>query len=244
MVGLSLSYSFDFPSGPALVCSFGGFLVLAAAVRYVTQATSPAAALGRVLAGASCLILFFGFALQTGPSGREDELSAASQLEQVVGALRQLETGVLDPDQVVATLLENQEILEDGLARQQIEVNQQMVQQMGRLGDPSLIPILKVIHDHSQEPWLHYWTAVAQLELGDGDAIHSLIEILKDSTVPAFLKGQAAERFQHISGQDYGFDPNLGDEPNQPAVNRMEVWWHQNIERLHWNPQEQLFELH
>ena len=50
MVGLSLSYMYDFPSGPAVVVTFGMTLVVAATCRYLLQAERRGMALVRVVA--------------------------------------------------------------------------------------------------------------------------------------------------------------------------------------------------
>ena len=61
MVGLGLSYSYDFPSGPAVVVTFGLTLLAAATARYLIHAERRGMALARVLA--TTLLVAFGLRL-------------------------------------------------------------------------------------------------------------------------------------------------------------------------------------
>ncbi len=82
MVGLSLSYAYDFPSGPAVVCTFGGGLVLAGVIRYLMGAEQKLAALmkvgatGTVLAGGLWLA-FSTAAISPGEAHHDMETSVS-----------------------------------------------------------------------------------------------------------------------------------------------------------------------
>jgi hypothetical protein len=139
------------------------------------------------------------------------------------------------------TLLEeDQEILKQGLREGNIEVDQQTLQRLGELGFSEAIPILRLICENVEDPWVRYYGSSSLLRLGDKEGIHRLIEILQ-APGPPFLKAQVGDLLVDVSGKDFGYDPMGGAEENERSIDRWEVWWHQSSEQVFWDAEQRRF---
>ena len=63
---------------------------------------------------------------------------------------------------------------------------------MGELGFSEAIPLLRLICENVEDPWVRYYGSSSLLRLGDKEGIHRLIQILKDPG-PPFLKVQVED---------------------------------------------------
>ena len=239
-VGLLLSYQFDFPSGPSIVCSFGAFLILSAVVQYVIRADRTDLALARVGAGTLIFTLAMGLAMSFRPSPSELELSEQTGIQRVIQSLEELKLEEGVARNALVLLGEDQEILKQGLREGGIEVDQQTLQRLGELGFSEAIPFLRLICENVEDPWVRYYGSSSLLRLGDKEGIHRLIQILKDPG-PPFLKAQVKDLLVEVSGQDFGYDPMGDGQENETSIDRWEVWWHQSGEQIVWDTTERKF---
>ncbi len=239
-VGLLLSYQFDFPSGPSIVCSFGVFLIFSAVVQYVMRADRKDLALARVVSGTLIIALAMGLALSFRPSPSEPGHLEQTGIERVLQSLEQLELEEGLARSALTLLEEDQEILKQGLREGNIEVDQQTLQRLGELGFSEAIPLLRLICENVEDPWVRYYGSSSLLRLGDKEGIHRLIEILQ-APGPPFLKAQVGDLLVDVSGKDFGYDPMGGAEENERSIDRWEVWWHQSSEQVIWDAEQRRF---
>ncbi|MDA2927790.1 metal ABC transporter permease [Acidobacteria bacterium AH-259-G07] len=231
-MGLLLSYQFDFPSGPSIVCSFGAFLILAAIVQYLVRTERKGRALARVGVGTLIVVLFLVLATQVRPPVSHLETPEETSLARVLQALEDLKREDRPSQNALALLNENQEVLKQGLKDGQIELDQRVVQRLGELGFSEAIPILTIVCDNTEDPWMRYYASSSLLHLGHKEGIHRLIQLLKEPG-PAFLKAQVRDLLRQISGENFGYDPMSRQEESERSIDRWEVWWHEHAAR--WN---------
>jgi len=241
-VGLLLSYQFDFPSGPSIVCSFGVFLILSAVVQYVMRADRKDLALARVGAGTLIISGAMGLAMSFRPSPSELGHLEQTGKERVLQSLEELKLEEGLARNALTRLEEDQEILKQGLGDGAIEVDQQTLQRLGELGFLEAIPVLRLICENVEDPWVRYYGSSSLLRLGDKEGIHRLIQILKDPG-PPFLKAQVRDSLVEVSGQDFDYNPMNGGEENARSIDRWEVWWHQHADQVVWDTEERQFRI-
>ena len=239
-VGLLLSYQFDFPSGPSIVCSFGVFLILSAVIQYVIRADRKDLALARVGAGTLIFALVMGLALSFRPSTSELGLSEQTGIQRVRQSLEDLKLEEGPVRNALILLEEDQEILKQGLREGSIEVDQQTLQRLGELRFSEASPLLRLICENVEDPWVRYYGASSLVLLGDKEGIHQLIHVLTDPG-PPFLKAQVKDLLGEVSGQDFGYDPMGDGQENESSIDRWEVWWHLSAEQVFWDTEQHRF---
>jgi len=241
-VGLLLSYQYDFPSGPSIVCSFGVFLILSAVIQYVIRADRKDLALARVGAGTLIFALAMGLALSFRPSASELGFAEQTGIQRVLQSLEELKLEEGLARNALILLEEDQEILKEGLREGAIKVDQQTLQRLGELGFSEAIPLLRLICENVEDPWVRYYGSSSLLRLGDKEGIHRLIQILKDPG-PPFLKVQVEDLLVEVSGEDFGYDPMGDGQENERPIDRWEVWWHQSAEQVVWDTEQRRFRI-
>lgn len=239
--GLLLSYHFDFPSGPAVVCTFGAFLLLASLLSYVLKAEHKISALARVWAGGLAFSLLLLAAFQLRPEVLHFESSVQTELERVRSVFQELRNASSDSTQNLALSLKgSEETVKRALQQGQLDLDQRVLQHLAEAGENELIPLLQGILEVQKDPWLRFYTTESLLSLGVKENIHDLINLL-EPPIPPLLKAQVVEELRSVSGRRFGFDPLGTPEANEGAVNRWEVWWHDSAERLVWNDEQKAF---
>ena len=240
LLGLYLSYRFDLPSGPSIVCTFGAVLICAALARYVVGSENKTRALVRTASGSLGLAILLLLALQISPYLDKVPQPEPSDLEKLERALAQLGDGETVADETLALLRDLQKPLQMELQSGRLQPDYRAVQNMGTSGRPEFIPILLAIHAQAQDPWLKYYASDSLTQLGHKEAFHQLITILRSPT-PPFLRSQILEKLVQVTDDDFGYDPAREAEANEAALNRLEVWWHQNTERMVWDKEGRIF---
>ncbi len=238
LVGLLASYRLDFPSGPAVVCSFGLCLIVAASFRYVRDSVRPIQATGRLAVGSALvgLLLFLavGFRPQAhlGPDADTDQA-------RIVAALSRLGAGEADAESLELVMQAR-----EGLGRQvtagELSIPREVVEALGQSGDARLVPLVLAVLESSEDPWLKYSAANVLTYLGEKEGIHQLIQLL-GTDAPPFLRVQVKNRLIESTANNFGYDPMKSQIENEVAVDKFEVWWHENRERLEWNPESGRF---
>lgn len=241
LLGLYVSYRLDLPSGPAVVCSFGAVLILAALLRNVSIAENKGTALAKIGTAATVLALLLFLAIHFRSSTFGGLAGDAGQLEHVVQALQDLREGNASEQEAALEILrDDREVLRAGLEDGRIQPDQKALRRIGELGDARLIPVCKAMIAATKDPWVELYGAEALLRLGDKEGIHNLIALLGEP-VPSFLKSRIIEDVREVVGEDFGYDPLKSLGENQKSINALEVWWHQNLDALTWDQERRSF---
>jgi len=249
LIGCSLSYEADLPSGPTIVACFGACLVLAGIVHYLVAAPQRAAALGRVAAGALALSVLVGGSFLFRKRDEHDVvhlLEAGSKAEKML-ALAEVEADPalwdrirpLAPQLLKGTETEVRTRLLD-LVEQRRDlsllgevhallgdasdaVRDRALRCIKALASPESIGPLLAAAQSEQDEYLKVEMAEALLELGDRRGFGPLIDVIAD--------GEAAQAkrdaWEHLRAHAQVDAPAGADEG--AALRR---WWAENETRL------------
>ena len=236
MVGLSLSYAYDFPSGPAVVCTFGGVLVLAGIIRYLLAAEQKIAALARVGAMSAVAVVGLWLAITTAGMSSGDlhddhpeeavseELVDAATL--AAEALAEIESSSGEPSsEAIERLLSVKEEVHRMMATGELTVSEGAVQALARApGGDEVDELLEEFAYHADDRWARLRASEALLARGNVLGVEALIELL-EADAPAFLQIQASEALQRATGQEIAFDPQAEAAAEAEAVAAWRAWW-------------------
>jgi zinc/manganese transport system permease protein len=245
MVGLSLSYGYDFPSGPAVVCTFGLALVAAATLRYVAVAERTGVALART--AAALLVIAGGLWLAFFAAGRDAEqaeeraASAATAAaaaaagaevplsERIARAFAALEASPEEPPEAaMETLLEVGESLHLLMSTGEITVSESAVLAIaGAPDDKRLEDLLNEIAFHARDPWAKLRGTQALLERRNPLGVEAMLQLLSSSQ-PILLQMEGIESLRAATGQSFGYDPEADPAANGEALERWKSWWEAN----------------
>ena len=242
-IGLAMSYGFDFPSGPAVVCTFGLALVAAATLRYVVEAQHTGTALARTAAVA--LMIVAGLWLAFFVAGRDAESAAADATASaaaaaadapeatnrglVLEALAALEASPeAPPAAAVGTLLSQGEGLHLMMSTGEVNVREAAVRALGNApDDPRLGDLLDEIAFHAADPWVRLRGAQAVVARRDPLGLEALLDLLA-TRPPLLLQMEAADALRAATGQSFGFEPGGDATANDQALERWREWWRAN----------------
>ncbi|MEE8349474.1 MAG: metal ABC transporter permease [Acidobacteriota bacterium] len=233
-IGLLVSYQFDLPSGPSIVCMFGVFLVLAALIQYLSKAAHRGMALVRVGIGLLVVGIVGTLLLLNRPAVESHSNVELTDMERVLEQFGELAAGAPSASILDDLLGIQLDLVEQGLREGRIQPDQQLIQRLGENGLPDALPLLRLICDNSEDPWSRYYGSLSILKLGDITGIHRLIQILTDPG-PVFLKATVNEFLMNVTGKDFGYQPMNGAEETESSVHRWESWWHENAESALWD---------
>ena len=235
MAGLSLSYAYDLPSGPAVVCTFGGGLVLAGVIRFLMGAEHKLAALmkvgatGTVLAGGLWLA-FTTAAMSTGAAHHDEEASvpemALDPAERATEALAEIADSTGEPPgDAMSRLLLVKEEVHRLMATGELQVSEKAVKALARAPESDEVDeLLEEIAYHADDPWVRLRGAEALLARRNVLGIEALIELLESDT-PIFLQVQASQGLREATGEEIAFDAQGDPAVKAQAIARWRTWW-------------------
>lgn len=236
MAGLNLSYTYDFPSGPAVVCTFGATLLLAAVARYVAAAEAKGLAMAKVAAtsvvvGVAVWLAFVSSATRpsaaNGPETAGDEAPMPGDtVRQANDALAALAASTGEPPaDSVAQLVSVREELHRMMVTGEVEIEESAVEALARSReDGAVAEILEEIAHHAENPWARLRGAESLVARGNAVGIEALLELL-ERDLPPFLELQAAQALRTATGQNFEFDPQGDPEAKASAVQQWRDWW-------------------
>ena len=236
MVGLSLSYSYDFPSGPAVVCTFGAGLVLAGVIRYLIGAEQKIVALAKVSATGGVVAGGLWLAFNMAAVSLGDEASAIATLpgtertadpaERATEALAEIADSKGEPPaDAISRLLSVKEEVHRMMATGELKVSENAVTALARAPQGAEIEeLLEEIAYHADDPWARLRGAEALLAWRNVLGIEALIELLESNT-PVFLQAQAAQALRRATGADIAFDAQGEEAGKAQAIARWRTWW-------------------
>ena len=236
MVGLTLSYAYDFPSGPAVVCTFGGALVLAGIMRYLLAAEQKFAALAKVGAMSAVAAGGLWLAVTTAamPSGEYHDAASEEVVSRepvdaatrAAEALAEIEGSSGEPPaEAIERLLSVKEEVHRMMATGELAVSEGAVQALARApGGDEVDELIEEIAYHADDRWARLRASEALLARGNVLGVEALIEIL-EADAPAFLQFQASEALQRATRQEIAFDPQAEAAAKAEAVAAWRAWW-------------------
>jgi hypothetical protein len=244
MVGLSLSYGYDFPSGPAVVCTFGLALVFAATVRYVMRAERRPLAFAKV--AATAVVIAGALWLSSYTAGRDvaraerdaDVAAAAARAadeasttvrDRVVRALEALEAAPdAPPADAVETLLSQGESLHRMMSSGEVSVSEVAVEALSNTPDePGLGDLLNEVAFHAADPWVRLRGAQAVVARRDPLGLEALLDLLATQP-PLLLQMEAIQSLRTATGQNFGYEPGGDSAANEEALQQWRIWWRAN----------------
>lgn len=233
MVGLALSFAYDFPSGPAVVVTFGLTLVLAATARYLINTERRGPALARVLATVALvsLGLYMAFANAAGGTlvGAPDAANVAAAEDmpaaQITAMLESLRAQPDSPPSDLAAVMGAADAhLHSLLITQQVTFLEDDVALLAAsLPDRVGHTVFEELAHHAADPWVRLRAAQTIGETETVVAASALIELL-ESDVPLMVKIEAAGTLRQVSGQSFGFDPMTTPDEQKEALARWHAW--------------------
>jgi len=237
--GLALSYRYDLPSGPAVVCTFGLALALAATARYLVDAQQTGWALAKV--AATVLALAGGLWLALFTSGIEADARAAAA-ETVASepapqetpgqiattALASLESSPENPPAAaVESLLSVGDAIHLMMSTGEVKVTESAVEALANVDDERVRELLDEIAFHAPDPWVQLRAGQALLQQAEPLGVQALLELL-DEPQPILLQLEAIGALREATGQSFGYDPQGEDEARRDALARWNAWWETN----------------
>ena len=243
MVGLTLSYRHDFPSGPAVVCTFGLALLLAATVRYVVRAEQRSVALAKTAAVALIVVGGFWLAFNTAArdlaraeAGAEAAAIAAdaepgptAPSELVQHALDDLEASPAAPSpQALEALISVGEDIHLMMSTREITVSERAVEGLANAPPmEGLDELFNEIAFHARDPWVRLRGAQQLLERRNTLGIVAIFELLT-AQPPLLLQMEAIGSLRAATGQSFGYEPEGAATQKGDALRAWRSWWEDN----------------
>ncbi|MGH9463580.1 MAG: iron chelate uptake ABC transporter family permease subunit [Vicinamibacteria bacterium] len=235
MVGLTLSFAYDLPSGPAVVCIFGCALVLAGIIHYLVGAEQKIAAFVRVGAGSAAVAggLWLAFTTSAISSGEDhvdptSEVVSGQPVDAVTVAAESLaaiesSTGT-PPAEAITRLMSVKEDVHRMMGTGELKVSEGAVQALARVDSGEVGELLEEIAYHADDPWARLRAGEALLARGNPLGVEALINLL-EADAPAFLQMQASEALQRATAQPISFDPQADSAAKAAAITAWRAWW-------------------
>lgn len=243
ILGMTLSYYGDLPTGPSVVTCFAIVLVAAGIGRFLRSSTRPLLAVGKV-SGVLLVIgcVFYGSTLlkkaeqdHRHPAGFESLLEAlkSGQESEQIDAVHHL-AELADPHAVPHLL----EVLKGNPSERLIE---HIVQALPLFSDRSAVEVLKGLGQRDFDAFLKIEIANAILRLRDPSGIPILLDVLKEEKA-LLPRVQAFQLFRDVVGKDFGYDPYADEKTRDKALKSMKVWWDRVSSKIRWREQKGRFE--
>ena len=243
LAGMILSYYGDLPTGPAVVACFVALLVVAGFTHMVMSSPRKLASLARVAMG-GLLVAALGIgslSLRKQPESHDHDVT----FEELVGALQSTEATAQfealdqlaerkDPHAVSVIL----DLLRDTDSDRLIE---HIAHLLPTFEDQAAVPVLQELAAGDHDAFLRVALARAILELKDPAGIPVLINILGEDE-GELAHREAVELLRNLTGEGFGYGPELDPADNANALESWRVWWTEHGPHLRWREQTLRFE--
>ncbi len=233
MAGLALSYAYDFPSGPAVVVTFGMTLVIAATVRYLLHAERRGMALARVVTTIVLVSLGLRLAFTNAATNAvvlearapSEAVAAGLPAEQINAALESLRLDPGSPPADLARVLGNTDVhMHSLLITDQVQFLEDDVALLAAsLPEGMAHEIFEELAHHAPDPWVRLRAAQAMVEMDGVVAADALIDLLA-ADVPLMIKFEASGTLREISAQSLDFDPTGTRDQQREAIASWRAW--------------------
>ena len=240
MVGLTLSFQYDFPSGPAVVCTFGLALTLAGTVHYLARSEQVQWAFTKVAIGALAIAGGLWLAFFTADLGMDEGAGEAvaessgpaevvSLQEVAKEALVQLENSPDNPPRdAVERLLAAGESVHLMMSTGEVEVSEAAVRALSNIADDERVTeLLDEIAFHAPDPWVKMRASQGLLNRREPLGIEAMLELLETSQ-PILLQYEGIMALREATGQEFGYDPEGDAGSKEEALAGWRAWWAAN----------------
>ena len=240
MVGLTLSFQYDFPSGPAVVCTFGLALTLAGTVHYLARSEQVQWAFTKVAIGALAIAGGLWLAFFTADLGMDEGAGEAvaessgpaevvSLQEVAKEALVQLENSPDNPPRdAVERLLAAGESVHLMMSTGEVEVSEAAVRALSNIADDERVTeLLDEIAFHAPDPWVKMRASQGLLNRREPLGIQAMLELLEASQ-PILLQLEGIAALREATGQEFDYDPEGNAGSKEEALSRWRAWWAAN----------------
>jgi len=257
LIGCSLSYRADLPSGPTIVACFGACLIAAGVLHYLLSASRRAAALLRVALGAAAMAALLGGSFLFRKSEEHDVvhlLEAGSKAEKMLalaevqadpalwarirpmapallkGGETEVRTRMLDlvEDQEDASLLGEVHAL---LRDPDDSVRDRALRCVKVLGRPESAAPLLAAAESEEDEYLKVEMAEALLEIGDARGFGPMIDVIADGEA-AQARRDAWEHLRAHAAPAAELGADLSPEQRASAVEALRRWYGENAGKL------------
>lgn len=268
MVGVTVSYEADLPSGPVIVVAFAGALVTAALARALVVSPARGRTALKLAGGAAALLLFVGASRLF---EHEEERELVPYLKSDVKSERLMALGTADQDEKawpqvrpllpqllkdhepevrarVAQLIEKRrdlsqlDALHELLRDPDDHVRETAVRVVRALGDVRSAKALTAAAAAEQDEYLRVEFGEALLELGDAHGFDLLLDVMKKGEAEQARK-DAHEHFAAHAARDFPFDATLEGGARAEALRPFEEWCAANKGRLKFDRSTRKFSL-
>jgi zinc/manganese transport system permease protein len=227
VVGILWSFYSDYPTGPAVVMTLAGFLLVSGASYYVLHSVDRTRSAVNVALMVLFGVVFFGTLSHFRKAEPRQASAGASAADLLLGELRNDNTasqldaishlGNMDDPRIVPAL---GEVLSRSDNEQVIEA---VSEALTKRKDSRAIPGLKSALKRDYDPFLKLTIARALMELNDPTGYDALLQILENDEA-GFARAQALEILEAKAGQKFGYDPEKPVAANRAAIDQMKKW--------------------
>lgn len=227
LLGILWSFYSDYPTGPTIVMTLAGALILSGIIYYVSYSETRIRAVINVSVMVLSGIIFFGTLSQFKKTIPPDASASSSPVDILLHELKEDEVAhQLDAISHLGEMSDPRIVpgLTDLLARTKSEqVTESIAEALTKLKDSRAVPSLKTALQKDYDPFLKLTLAKALVELKDKSGYAALIDILKNDDA-GFARAQAIQVIKEKAGQDFGYNPEKSVAENKDAIDRLERW--------------------
>lgn len=244
VVGLVGSYRFDFPSGPSVVVSLGGALILAGLLYSILMAEHRVTAVLKVAAGIGIVALVssgVGVFVANGTllhivhehSWEAEAREATAIATSGSDAWEELRIRCADQSDCLAAGLSGtpdwSTRLADGLRGRADLDRESWITIAGQSGDPQAMELLAEAASMEHDPLLRLAIAEQLLAAGERRGLSVALELLEDG-VPPLVRDESYQIVSGLAGHDFGYDPFAGATANDAALAEIRAWMNSQAE--------------
>jgi hypothetical protein len=237
LIGLVASYRFDMPSGPTVVASLAGALILAGLVYSIYRARNRTHAVFRVLAGVVVTVGVLGgigifmtsgaflhieheHAWEAAPAPPGAPPAGHERWHQLLEECRHEPAclaGRLGAGEDWIAVVDHHLISEDPGERELV------MEVLALLDRPESADLLAVAGDTEKDGLLRLRIAEILVEKGDSRGPGIALALLSEAH-PTLVRDDAHQLLRQATGQEFGYDPFASDQENAAAMARWEDW--------------------
>ena len=265
-IGVTISYKGDLPSGPTIVVTFGGSLLVAGIIYYLIHARSTLRAALRVGAG---VLIFLALAALAVSLRKKVERTPLDLVRSPIKNEQLIGLKAIEADAELWRELLSQ--VPDLLGHPEAEIRSAALGLIGKyeaeeflpqvhalLSDPddlvreevlrslrslesefSIGPLLARLAVEEDE-FLKVEMAECVLELGDPRGIPALLDIMDEGEVSQVRKDAHEHLIAHTK-LDFPFSADPSPGSNDDQIEPYRRWWRENAEKLEWEPSSRVF---
>lgn len=227
IAGILWSFYSDYPTGPAVVMTLAGFLLISGASYYVLNAEARLRSAVNVAVMVLFGVLFFGTLSHFKKTEIRQAAAGVSATDLLLGELQHDETasqldaishlGDTNDPRIVPALTA---VLSRSDNEQVVEA---ISEALTKRKDSRALPGLKNALKKDYDPFLKLTIAKALVELNDPAGYDALLEILENDEA-GFARAQAIEVIKAKAGQTFDYNPEKTVAENKGALDRIKQW--------------------